>query len=77
MIDLTDRQRQLLTFIESYMTEKGWPPTIQEIGDALGIASKSTVHAHVQALYRKGYIEIGPTQSQQMRVVKDEMRDAS
>lgn len=66
---LTDRQREVLRYIESYMAEHGWPPTIQEIGDALGLSSKSTVHFHVQALHRKGYIEVGKTQAQQMRVV--------
>lgn len=53
---LTDRQRQVFDFIVEYKREHGVPPTMKEIGDALGIASKSTTHQHVTALVAKGYL---------------------
>jgi repressor LexA len=58
---LTDRQRQTLIYIADTVTEQGYPPTVREIGEALGLASSSTVHSHLQALQRKGYITIDPT----------------
>ena len=67
---LTERQREVLDFIRAYMEFNGWPPTITEIGAGLGLSSKSTVHYHVQALARKGYIRFGESSAQQMRVLK-------
>jgi repressor LexA len=58
---LTDRQRQTLAFIAETVDERGYPPSVREICDALGLASSSTVHSHLQALQRKGYLTIDPT----------------
>ena len=58
---LTDRQRQNLAYIAETVTERGYPPSVREICDALGLASSSTVHSHLQALQRKGYLTIDPT----------------
>src|ERR671915_1631866 len=58
---LTDRQRQTLQFIAETVRERGYPPSVREICDALGLASSSTVHSHLQALQRKGYVRIDPT----------------
>lgn len=58
---LTERQRQTLQFIADAVTERGYPPSVREIGEALGLTSSSTVHSHLQALQRKGYISIDPT----------------
>ena len=58
---LTDRQRQTLSFIAETVTERGYPPSVREICQALGLASSSTVHSHLQALQRKGYLRIDPT----------------
>src|SRR6188472_2345513 len=57
MDDLAPRQRQLLDFIASYQDQKGIPPTIREIGEALGIKSTNGVSDHIKALVRKGYLE--------------------
>lgn len=51
---LTQRQTDVLTFITEYHAEHGTPPTISEIGGALGIMSKSTTHAHILSLVQKG-----------------------
>lgn len=61
MEGLTERQRQTLQFIADKVTERGYPPSVREICEALGLASSSTVHSHLQALQKKGYLRIDPT----------------
>ena len=51
---LTKRQQQVLDVVEQYIEENGYPPTVREIGDAVGLASPSTVHAHLKALEQSG-----------------------
>ena len=58
---LTERQRQTLSYIAETVTERGYPPSVREICEAMGLASSSTVHSHLQALQRKGYLSIDPT----------------
>ena len=58
---LTERQRQTLSFIADTVAERGYPPAVREICEALGLSSSSTVHSHLQALQRKGYLSIDPT----------------
>ena len=58
---LTERQRETLAFIAETVTERGYPPSVREICTAMGLASSSTVHSHLQALQRKGYLRIDPT----------------
>ena len=58
---MTERQRQTLGFIAETVTARGYPPSVREICEELGLASSSTVHSHLQALQRKGYIRIDPT----------------
>lgn len=53
---LTVRQRQILEFIDAEARSKGYPPSVREIGKAIGLTSTSTVHAHLAALERKGFI---------------------
>lgn len=56
MSDLTPRQREILNFIKAYQAEKGYSPSIRNIGKATGIASTNGVFCHIKALERKGYI---------------------
>ena len=56
-VDLSPRQRDVLDFIRSTHSQRGFPPTYREIGDALGIASTNGVDDHVKALVRKGFLE--------------------
>ena len=58
---LTDRQRQIFDFLTSYVDEHGYPPTVREIGEAVGLASPSTVHAHLANLERAGLLKRDPT----------------
>jgi len=53
-VALTKRQQQVLDVVEQYMEEHGYPPTVREIGDAVGLNSPSTVHAHLKALEQSG-----------------------
>ena len=58
---LTERQRQILEFLTSYVDSHGYPPTVREIGEAVGLASPSTVHAHLANLERAGVLKRDPT----------------
>lgn len=68
---LTERQRQTLTYIADTVTERGYPPSVREICEALGLASSSTVHSHMQALQRKGYLRIDPTKPRAIELLFD------
>jgi repressor LexA len=72
MVDgLTERQRETLHFVAEMVAERGYPPSVREIGEALGLASSSTVHSHLQALQRKGYLRIDPTKPRAIEVLYD------
>jgi repressor LexA len=60
---LTDRQLEVLRFIASEIEERGYPPTIREIGEALGIASTNGVNDHLKALEKKGFLVRDPVKS--------------
>src|SRR5215210_177951 len=68
---LTDRQRQTLEYIATTVAERGYPPSVREIGEAMGLASSSTVHSHMQALQRKGYLRIDPTKPRAIELLFD------
>ena len=60
---LTKRQRSVYEFIESYIHEKGFGPTVREIAEAVNLSSPSTVHVHLKTLEEKGYIVRDPLKS--------------
>jgi repressor LexA len=68
---LTDRQRQVLEFIDGEVRERGYPPSVREIGEAVGLSSSSTVHAHLAALQDKGFLKRDPTKPRAMELVYD------
>src|SRR5437667_12868405 len=68
MTDLTPRQRQVLEFIDAEVRHRGYPPSVREIGEAVGLSSSSTVHAHLAALQDKGYITRDPTKPRPLEV---------
>jgi repressor LexA len=68
--DLTDRQRQVLDFIKSEVRTKGFPPTVRDIGEAVGLSSSSTVHAHLSALESKGLIRRDPSKPRALEVLE-------
>jgi len=59
--DLTDRQRDILSYIHEHVNERGYPPSVREIGEAVGLSSPSTVHSHLRSLQEKGYLRTDPT----------------
>lgn len=67
--NLTDRQRQILDFILAEINRKGYPPSVREIGQAVGLTSSSTVHSHLAALERKGYIRRDPTKPRALEIM--------
>jgi repressor LexA len=60
-MDLTKRQQEIFDFIKRYTAEFGYPPTVRDIGKAVGLASSSTVHAHLANLERIGMLRRDPT----------------
>src|SRR5437762_13788821 len=60
---LTGRQQEIWKFLNRYADEHGYPPTVREIGEAVGLASPSTVHAHLANLERLGLIKRDPTKT--------------
>src|SRR3954447_7178920 len=65
---LTDRQRQGLEFIDTEVRRRASPPSGREIGEAVGLSSPSTVHAHLAALQDKGYIHRDPTKPRALEI---------
>jgi repressor LexA len=57
MEKLTNRQKDVLDYIKSYVAEHGYPPAVREIGNALGLNSPATIQSHINALKSKGYIK--------------------
>jgi repressor LexA len=65
---LTDKRRRILEFIAEQVRERGYPPSVREIGEAVGLTSPSTVHAHLQVLQRGGYLERDPSKPRAIAV---------
>jgi repressor LexA len=61
IVELTGRQQEIWTFLVDYVDRHGYPPTVREIGEAVGLASPSTVHAHLANLERGGLLRRDPT----------------
>ena len=60
-MDLTKRQQEIFDFIKRYSAKYGYPPTVRDIGKAVGLASSSTVHAHLANLEKIGLLRRDPT----------------
>ncbi len=65
---LTRRQRQVLMFIEQQIRDRGYPPSVREIGEAVGLTSPSTVHSHLRTLQNLGYLRRDPTKPRAIEV---------
>jgi repressor LexA len=66
---LTGRQREIFDYLSEYVRERGYPPTVREIGEAVGLASPSTVHAHLANLERAGLLKRDPTKPRALELV--------
>jgi repressor LexA len=66
---LTDRQREIWNFVVDYVDRWGYPPTVREIGEHVGLASPSTVHAHLANLERAGLLRRDPTKPRALELL--------
>jgi repressor LexA len=67
--ELTKRQQQILDFIRGEIHRCGYPPSVREIGEAIGLSSSSTVHSHLAALETKGYLRRDPSKPRALEVL--------
>lgn len=67
--ELSSRQRQILDFIRAEIHRRGFPPSVREIGEAVGLSSSSTVHSHLAALEAKGLIRRDPSKPRALEVL--------
>jgi repressor LexA len=65
---LTARQREILGYIDDTIRDRGYPPSVREIGTAVGLTSPSTVHSHLNTLQRLGYLRRDPTKPRAIEV---------
>jgi len=74
---LTGRQQEIWEYLVEYVDVHGYPPTVREIGDHVGLASPSTVHAHLANLERAGYLRRDPTKPRALELTGRRRRDAA
>ncbi|HUK99102.1 MAG TPA: transcriptional repressor LexA [Gaiellaceae bacterium] len=72
---LTARQQEIWNFLVEYVDRHGYPPTVREIGDQVGLASPSTVHAHLANLERAGLLRRDPTKPRALELIGRERRE--
>lgn len=72
MSKVSSRQQAILEFIRSEVRLKGYPPSVREIGEAVGLASSSTVHGHLDRLEKKGFIRRDPTKPRAIELLGQE-----
>jgi repressor LexA len=73
---LTARQQEIWNYLVEYVDQHGYPPTVREIGEHVGLASPSTVHAHLANLERAGLLRRDPTKPRALELVGRERREA-
>ncbi|MDF2679061.1 MAG: transcriptional repressor LexA [Brevibacillus sp.] len=74
MSKLSNRQQAIIDFIRKEVRDKGYPPSVREIGEAVGLASSSTVHGHLARLEKKGLIRRDPTKPRAIELLSEEDR---
>jgi repressor LexA len=75
--ELTARQKAILDYIVAAQRDRGFPPSVREIGEAVGLTSPSTVHTHLATLQRRGYLRRDPTKPRAIEVRYDPASGAS
>ena len=73
---LTARQQEIWNYLVEYVDRHGYPPTVREIGEQVGLASPSTVHAHLANLERAGLLRRDPTKPRALELIGRERRDS-
>jgi repressor LexA len=74
--DLTKRQKEIFDYIRRYASKQGYPPTVREIGKAVGLTSSSTVHAHLANLEKIGLLRRDPTKPRAIELLVDKAKKA-
>jgi repressor LexA len=69
-VDLSSRQTEILAYVNTHVDEHGYPPTVREIGQAVGLTSPSTVHAHLEKLAKAGLIRRDATKPRALEVIE-------
>src|SRR6478735_1707652 len=77
MDEVTGRQRRILEYIRRTVRERGYPPTVREIGEAVGLTSSSSVHAQLANLERAGLLRRDPTKPRAMTLASDARVEAT
>ena len=75
-LNLTKRQKEIFEFIKSYSDGHGYPPTVRDIGKAIGLTSSSTVHAHLANLEKVGLLRRDPSKPRAIEVLVDKAKSA-
>jgi repressor LexA len=75
--ELTGKRREILDFIAAQLRDRGYPPSVREIGEAVGLTSSSTVHAHLTTLQRQGFLRRDPTKPRAIEVRYDGISGAA
>lgn len=68
---ISDKQKQILEYIKQEILNKGYPPTVRDICDAVGLKSTSSVHSHLESLEKNGYIRRDPTKPRAIEIIDD------
>ena len=76
-LNLTKRQQEIFDFVKRYAGEHGYPPTVRDIGKAIGLTSSSTVHAHLANLEKLGLLRRDPTKPRAIEVLVDKAKAAA
>lgn len=69
---ISKKQQQILEYIKSQILERGFPPAVREICEAVGLKSTSSVHSHLETLEKNGYIRRGPTKPRAIEILDDD-----
>lgn len=77
MEQLSTRQKEVLQFIQTTVSERGYPPSVREIGDAIGLSSPSTVHSHLSTLVKYGFLRRDPTKPRAIEVTSHSDEESS
>jgi repressor LexA len=76
-LNLTNRQQEIFDYVKRYAREHGYPPTVRDIGKAIGLTSSSTVHAHLANLEKLGLLRRDPTKPRAIEVLADKAKAAA
>ncbi len=69
--ELTEKQQEILNYIKDFILNRGFPPTVREIGQAVGLSSTSSIHLHLESLIKKGYIRKDPAKPRTIEITDE------